>query len=115
MSSTRQDKFSFGTQSPPCVDEEPMGVCSIRGDKPKSVPDREQRAGTYPNSLSNDLSLIRSIRNEDYFKNDWTEDPSATGGAATEGTEKVTTETWLSPPPKPDLYSLALLLVLIVP
>ncbi|PIL23317.1 hypothetical protein GSI_14628 [Ganoderma sinense ZZ0214-1] len=66
MSSTHKEKFSFGTQSPPCVDEEPMGVCSIRGDKPKSVPDREQRA--------------------DYFKNDWTEAPPAAGGAPAKGT-----------------------------
>nr|VWO95342.1 dTDP-4-dehydrorhamnose reductase (EC [Ganoderma boninense] len=74
MSSTRKDRFSFGTQSPPCIDQEPMGVCSIRGDKPKSVPDREQRA--------------------EYFNNDWTEGSQAAGGAPAKsmGTEKVQKE-----------------------
>ena len=50
MSSANANK-SFGTQSPPLEatgDEQPMGVSSIRGDKPQAVPDKQQRQGTLP-------------------------------------------------------------------
>ncbi|KAI0342188.1 hypothetical protein BDW22DRAFT_1429666 [Trametopsis cervina] len=42
---------SFGTQSPPLDNSgqnEPMGVSNIEGDKPKAVPDSEQRKGYFP-------------------------------------------------------------------
>lgn len=37
---------SFGTNSPPSeMNEEPLGVCSIRGDKARSLSDADQRRG----------------------------------------------------------------------
>ncbi|KAI0325167.1 hypothetical protein GY45DRAFT_1374951 [Cubamyces sp. BRFM 1775] len=41
---------SFGTQSPPLEatgEEQPMGVSSVDGGKPKAVPDSQQRQGYF--------------------------------------------------------------------
>ncbi|KAI0676369.1 hypothetical protein C8Q78DRAFT_996991 [Trametes maxima] len=41
---------SFGTQSPPLEatgQEQPMGVSSVDGGKPKAVPDSQQRQGYF--------------------------------------------------------------------
>ena len=47
-----QKKDAFGTDSPPLEatqagGEEPMGVSSISGEKPKGVPDQQQRGGAH--------------------------------------------------------------------
>ncbi|KAI0716738.1 hypothetical protein C8Q76DRAFT_794999 [Earliella scabrosa] len=47
---------TFGTQSPPLEatgSEQPMGVSSIRGDKPQAVPDSQQRKEYFKNERPN--------------------------------------------------------------
>ena len=68
-----QKKDAFGTDSPPLEatqagGEEPMGVSSISGEKPKGVPDQQQRGGararpyTYRRfRCSLNLRLVQSI------------------------------------------------------
>ncbi|OJT08828.1 hypothetical protein TRAPUB_255 [Trametes pubescens] len=58
---------SFGTQSPPTGDQQPMGVSSVDGGKPQAVPDSQQRS--------------------EYFKDDGKHADSAAG--QTEKTEKT--------------------------
>ncbi|KAH9941728.1 uncharacterized protein BXZ73DRAFT_98123 [Epithele typhae] len=59
---------SFGTQSPPLEStpggEQPLGVSSIRGDKPQGVPDREQRKGYFKDESTSATQQSGSTESE---------------------------------------------------
>lgn len=61
---------TFGTASPPLEatgGQQPMGVSSIRGDKPQGVPDKQQRKGEY---LAFSIRAYGLSQRADYFKNE---------------------------------------------
>ncbi|EJF55752.1 hypothetical protein DICSQDRAFT_72998 [Dichomitus squalens LYAD-421 SS1] len=90
MSAPQPQNDSFGTSSPPLEatkgGEEPMGVSSISGDKPKGVPDKQQRGGAHCSIiLQSPRVLTQPAVRLDYFKDNW-KDSDAGGG---DGAEQV--------------------------
>ncbi|TBU22533.1 hypothetical protein BD311DRAFT_811445 [Dichomitus squalens] len=92
MSTHQSQNDSFGTSSPPLEatkgGEEPMGVSSISGDKPKGVPDKQQRGGAYASIILQSFrALTQPALRLDYFKDNW-KDSDAAGGDCAEQTSR---------------------------